>query len=437
MVFEGSSAAISHTGKVRSNNQDSGFAGANLFAVADGMGGHAGGDVASSIAIQRLAPLDTTYATTDDAQASLQAAATTAAGDLIRAAKDRPELAGLGTTVSAIIMVDEYAVIGHIGDSRIYLFRDDELTQITADHTFVQRLVDSGRITPEEARYHPRRSVLMRVLSDMDNDPELDMFVMPTLPGDRWLLCSDGLSGVVDELHIAKVMRQGLAPGRTADTLLKQALDGGAPDNVTIVLVDVGGQHPLSSGTATIVGSASNPSGILVPAARAGRSSWLHPVRQAANEPTHFEPAADYLEELIEEDKRRAKRRRVGWISALLVALLALVGAGFLAYNWTQTRYFVGADEDSVVIIQGVQQNIGPIVLSTAIEDTDILLADLPPYQRASVERTINARSLSDAEAIVERLQAGADAVKADEARQTATPTPTPTPAPTTDGGTP
>ncbi|WP_460797790.1 PP2C family protein-serine/threonine phosphatase [Microbacterium sp. GXF0217] len=435
MVFEGSSAAISHTGKVRSNNQDSGYAGANLFAVADGMGGHAGGDVASSVAIQRLAPLDTGYATTDDAQASLQAAVTTAAGDLIRAAKDRPELAGLGTTVSAIIMVDEYAVIGHIGDSRIYLFRDDELTQITADHTFVQRLVDSGRITPEEARYHPRRSVLMRVLSDMDHDPELDMFVMPTLPGDRWLLCSDGLSGVVDELHIAKVMRQGLAPGRTADTLLRQALDGGAPDNVTIVLVDVGGQHPLSSGTATIVGSASNPSGILVPAARAGRSSWLHPVRQAANEPTHFEPAADYLEELIEEDKRRAKRRRIGWISALLVALLALAGAGLLAYNWTQTRYFVGADEDSVVIFQGVQQNIGPITLSTPIEDTDILLADLPPYQRASVERTINARSLSDAEAIVERLQAGADAVKADEAQQTATPTPTPSP--TTDGGTP
>ncbi|WP_243228396.1 PP2C family serine/threonine-protein phosphatase [Microbacterium sp. CIAB417] len=424
MVFEGSSAAISHTGKVRSNNQDSGYAGANLFAVADGMGGHAGGDVASSIAIQRLAPLDTTYPSTDDAQASLQAAATTAAGDLIRAAKDRPELAGLGTTVSAIIMVDEYAVIGHIGDSRIYLFRDDELTQITADHTFVQRLVDSGRITPEEARYHPRRSVLMRVLSDMDNDPELDMFVMPTQPGDRWLLCSDGLSGVVDELHIAKVMRQGLAPGRTADTLLKQALDGGAPDNVTIVLVDVGGQHPLSSGTATIVGSASNPSGVLVPAARASRSSWLHPVRQAANEPTHFEPAADYLEELIEEDRRRAKRRRIGWISALLVALLALVGAGVLAYNWTQTRYFVGADEDSVVIFQGVQQNIGPITLSTPIEDTEILLADLPPYQRASVERTINARSLSDAMAIVERLRAGSTAVTGDE-------TPTPTPAPT------
>ncbi|WP_102193646.1 PP2C family protein-serine/threonine phosphatase [Microbacterium aurantiacum] len=432
MVFEGSSAAISHTGKIRSNNQDSGYAGANLFAVADGMGGHAGGDVASSIAIQRLEPLDQGYATTDDAQASLQAAVTTAAGDLIRAARERPELAGLGTTVSAIIMVDEYAVIGHIGDSRIYLYRDDALTQITADHTFVQRLVDSGRITPEEARYHPRRSVLMRVLSDMDSDPELDMFVMPTLPGDRWLLCSDGLSGVVDETHMLKAMRLGMAPGRTADNLLKQALDGGAPDNVTIVLVDVGGHHPLSSGTPTIVGSASNPSGILVPSARPARSSWLHPVRQAANEPSHFEPAAEYLEELIEEDRRRARRRRAGWIAGLLVVLAMLGVAAFAAYSWTQTRYFIGADDDSVVIFQGVQQNIGPITLSTPLDDTGILLADLPEYQRTRVESTITARSLADAMAIVDRLRSGAEA---NVIEQTPLPTPMPTTTPT--AGTP
>lgn len=429
MVFEGSSAAISHTGKVRSNNQDSGYSGANLFVVADGMGGHAGGDVASSIAISRMQPLDQPYASTDDAQASLQAAATTAAVDLIRAAKDRPELAGLGTTLSAIIMVDDYAVIGHIGDSRIYLYRDDALTQITADHTFVQRLVDSGRITPEEARYHPRRSVLMRVLSDMDSDPELDMFVMHTQPGDRWLLCSDGLSGVVDEAHILKAMRLGLPPGRTADNLLKQALDGGAPDNVTIVLVEVGGAHAMHSGTATIVGSASNPANITVPPVRAPRSSWLHPVRQAANDPSHFEPSSEYLEELIEEDRRRAKRRRLGWIAGMLVVLAALAFAAFAAYSWTQTRYFVGADEDSVVIYQGVQQNIGPITLSTPIQDTDILLANLPPYQRDSVERTITARSLSDAEAIVARLQAGADRVTGE------TPLPTPVPTPTSTEG--
>ena len=426
MVFEGSSAAISHTGKVRSNNQDSGYSGADLFVVADGMGGHAGGDVASSIAITRIQSLDHEYTSTDDAQAELQATATEIAGELIRASKDRPELAGLGTTLSALVMVEDHAVVGHIGDSRIYLFRDDALTQISADHTFVQRLVDAGRITPEEARYHPRRSVLMRVLSDMDADPELDMFVMPTLPGDRWLICSDGLSGVVDDEHVEKALRQGLAPGRTADILLKQALDGGAPDNVTMVIVDVGGVHPLSSGTPTVVGSAANPDGIPVPTARGTLTGWLHPNRQAANEPTHFEPEADYLEELIEEDRRRAKRRRIGWVIALIVALAALFGIGAVGYNWTQTRYYVGADEDSVVIYRGVQQSIGPISLSTPIEDTDILLANLPPYQRNSVERTISALSLSDAEAIVDRLRAGQEAVL--ENAPPVSPSPTPSP---------
>ncbi len=401
MVFQGSSAAISHTGKVRSNNQDSGYAGSNLFVVADGMGGHAGGDVASSIAITRLQALDRPYDSTSDAERALRDAISDAAVDLADTVNVRPELAGMGTTVSALIMVDDYAVIAHIGDSRIYLYRDGALTQITTDHTFVQRLVDSGRITPEEARYHPRRSVLMRVLGDMDTDPELDTFIMPTQPGDRWLLCSDGLSGVVDDPHTAKAMGLGLAPGRTADSLLKQALDGGAPDNVTIVIVDVGGQHPLFSGTPTIVGSASNPTGVEVPAARPGRTSWLHPNRQAANEPTHFEPAAEFLEELIEEDRRRARRRRIGWIVGLALVLVILAGAAWLGYQWTQTRYFVGADEDTVVIYQGVQQNIGPISLSTPYEDTEIPLDSLSDFARATVEGTISANSLSHARQIV------------------------------------
>ncbi len=407
MVFQGSSTAISHTGKVRSNNQDSGYAGSNLFVVADGMGGHAGGDVASSLAIARLQSLDHPYSSPPEAERALRDAIADSAAELVDTVAVRPELAGMGTTVSALVMVDDYAVIAHIGDSRIYLYRDDTLTQITTDHTFVQRLVDSGRITPEEARYHPRRSVLMRVLGDMDLDPELDTFIMPTQAGDRWLLCSDGLSGVVDDPHTAKSMALGLPPGRTADHLLKQALDGGAPDNVTIVLVDVGGQHPVFSGTPTIVGSASNPVGVEVPAARSGRSGWLHPNRQAANEPTHYEPAAEFLEELIEEDRRRARRRRIGWIAGL-VLVLGLITAGlFAAYNWTQTRYFVGADEDTVVIFRGVQQDIGPISLSTPYEDTGIPLDDLPTFRREIVENTISARSLEDAQRIVENIREG------------------------------
>ena len=272
------------------------------------MGGHAGGDVASSLAIARLERLDHPFESTSAAERALRDAIADAAIELIDTVHVRPELAGMGTTVSALVMVDDYAVIAHIGDSRIYLYRDDALTQITTDHTFVQRLVDSGRITPEEARYHPRRSVLMRVLGDMDPDPELDTFIMPTQPGDRWLLCSDGLSGVVDDPHTAKALGLGLAPGRTADNLLKQALDGGAPDNVTIVLVDVGRaasdllRHPHDRRLRVQPDRASR----CRPRAP-GAASWLHPNRQAANEPTHFEPAAEFLEELIEEDRRRAQ----------------------------------------------------------------------------------------------------------------------------------
>jgi len=405
MVFEGSSVAISHTGKVRSNNQDSGYSGSNLFAVADGMGGHAGGDVASSLAIHRLKDLDQAFPSTAVAERALRDAIADTATELIDTVVLRPELAGMGTTVSAVVMVDDHAVIAHIGDSRVYLYRDDALTQITTDHTFVQRLVDSGRITPEEARYHPRRSVLMRVLGDMDPDPEIDAFVMQTQPGDRWLICSDGLSGVVDDAHTSKVLGQGLAPGRTADLLLKQALDAGAPDNVTIVLVDVGGAHPVVSGTATIVGSASTPQGIEVPAARPGRTSWLHPGRQAANEPTHFEPAAEFLEEVIEEDRRRARRRRIWWLVGLVVVLAAIAASLFGAYQWTQTRYFIGPDDDSVVIYRGIPQDIGPISLSSVYEDTGILLADLRAYQRISVEQTISVRSLADAEARIDNLR--------------------------------
>jgi serine/threonine protein phosphatase PrpC len=410
MVFEGSSVALSHTGKVRSNNQDSGYAGSNLFVVADGMGGHAGGDVASSLAIRHLEDLDRPFASTAEAERTLRDTITETAADLIDMVARKPELSGMGTTVSALVMVEEYAVIAHIGDSRVYLLRDGQLTQITADHTFVQRLVDSGRITVEEARYHPRRSVLMRVLGDMDAHPEVDTFIMATQPGDRWLLCSDGLSGVVDDSHTAKALGQGLTPARTADLLLKQALDGGAPDNVTIVIVDVGGSHPVVTGTPTIVGSASTPLEVDVPAARPGWGGWLHPNRQAANEPTHFEPAAEFLEELIEEDRRRARRRRIGWIIGAVVVVVVLAIGTLLAYNWTQTRFFVGADENTVVIFKGIQQDLGPIPLSSEYEDTGILLDDLPSFSRQTVESTISAGSLAEAQEIVDRLRRTAEA---------------------------
>lgn len=153
-----------------------------------------------------------------------------------------------------------------------------------------------------------------------------------------------------------------------------------------------------------MVGSAATALKIDVPAQRSGRSGWLHPNRQAANEPSHFEPAEEFLEELIEEDRRRARRRRVTWIVGALVALALLVGAGFVAYSWTQTRYFVGTQDGQVVVFQGVQQNIGPISLSHPYEETGIDVSDLPPFERQTIEETISAGSLAEAREIVLRL---------------------------------
>lgn len=397
------SAAASNVGKIRSNNQDSGYAGYALFVVADGMGGHAGGDVASAIATKRIMEADRLYLSAQDAEFALQAALIAANSQLAETVFEHTELTGMGTTVSALVVLDDQVAIAHIGDSRIYLLRDGELSQITTDHTFVQRLVDSGRITEAEAMVHPRRSVLMRVLGDVEASPEIDTSILVTLAGDRWLICSDGLSGVVSNTGIGNALRSPIDAQHVADRLVKESLDGGAPDNVTIVVVDIGSGE-LRQGEPIVVGSASAPLafGEEPVRARAPRISSLrlHPVRE-----THFEPdSQDYLSELIEEDARRAVRRKVTWLAGILLLIVAIVGAAVLGYQWTQSRYFVGVEGSTVAIYQGIQQDLGPIKLSSVYQDTDLELNELRVYDRQQVERTINAASLRDAQLIVERL---------------------------------
>jgi PPM family protein phosphatase len=403
-------AAVSHTGKIRSNNQDSGYAGRELFVVADGMGGHAGGDVASAIAVNRIREADGDYETASEAEFALQSALIAANSLLAETVFEHPELTGMGTTVSALLRVGDEVAIAHIGDSRIYLFREGELSQVSVDHTFVQRLVDSGRITEEEAMVHPRRSVLMRVLGDVDASPEIDTLILATRPGDRWLICSDGLSGVVKNDDLLAALASKDAPKQVADRLVKQSLDAGAPDNVTVVILDIG---DVSRGDVVkdpvTVGSASAPLqfGEPKPTTRAARlpTLRLHPVRPATG-PTHFEPESDdYLDELIEEDERRARRRRLTWMIGLAVLVIAIVLAVLFGYQWTQSRFFVGASPaGKVAIYQGVQQNLGPIVLSHVYEESDVPVKSLPQYDKQLVQQTINADDLAAARAIVDQL---------------------------------
>lgn len=409
MATSSKSTAVSHVGKIRANNQDSGYAGTQLFVVADGMGGHAGGDVASAIALKRVMEADRQFASAADAEFALQSALSAANTMLAETVFEHPELTGMGTTVSAILRSGSQIAIAHIGDSRIYLLRDGTLKQITADHTFVQRLVDSGRITPEEAAVHPRRSVLMRVLGDVDAAPEIDTTVFDVLAGDRWLLCSDGLSSYVSDDKIAQALKSHPAVRDAADRLVKESLDQGAPDNVTVVVVDIDESGESASLPVIVVGSAAAP---LSFEGESGRrplrlpTLLLHPLKLTqAHEDSHFEPESDeYLDELILEDRRRARRRRITWLVGVVV-IVALIAAALVAgYRWSQSLYYVGADGQTVAIYRGIQQDLGPISLHSVYSQTSVQLNALPSYTRKTVEDTISAADLADATAIIKRL---------------------------------
>ncbi len=408
-------AARSDVGLVRANNQDSGFAGPHLLMVADGMGGHAGGDVASSIAVATMAPLDEEAHGPDQALSELDRALHEAQAALLARAKEEPKLKGMGTTVTALMRAGNKLVMAHIGDSRAYLLREGELVQITSDHTFVEYLVQTGRITPEEADVHPQRSVVMRVLGDHDVEIIPDLSVREAREGDRWLLCSDGLSGVVsaDTLKEALVMIADV--DECADRLIQLALRGGAHDNVTLIVADVVDLDTLPDGggpstARVVVGSAATirtPPTVAKdgPAARAAAlaRSTKHPV--------------DGGDELVEEadPPRRTWLRVLTWLAGAAV----LAGVVWAGYAWTQTQYFVGVHEGQVTVFQGIPQRIGSIELSTPIETNGQAVDALPDNVRERVEQTIAATSLANAREIAANAAAAAPQ-----------PVPTPTPSP-------
>ena len=398
-------AARSDVGLVRSNNQDSAYAGSHLLVVADGMGGHAGGDVASSVAIGRLAALDS-ETPASDIVATLEESVLEANQEILRRARDEPQLRGLGTTITALLRAEGKFALAHIGDSRAYLLRDEETVQITKDHTFVQRLLDEGRLTEDEAERHPQRSVLMRVLGDVDADPELDLSLRAAHAGDRWLLCSDGLSGLVSLDTNAATLKDIEDPGECADALVQLALKGGGPDNITCIVADVVDLDALPRGveapstTPQIVGSAARnrhrPTTASGPAAKAAAL-------------TREEPEIPYEDEDFSEEE---PPRRSPWPAVVVLALLVALLGGLLwgGYAWSQRQYYVGTDGTRVVLYQGLAQDLGPVSLSEPLEVTDIEIEDLPEITRQQVESTISASDREGADQIIDRLEQAAAA---------------------------
>ncbi|MDQ1541167.1 MAG: family protein phosphatase [Actinomycetota bacterium] len=388
-------AARSDVGLIRTNNEDAVYAGPRLVAVADGMGGHAAGDVASAVTIATLAPLDD-----DDPPSDLLGALDQSirqANDQLRQMMDADsELDGMGTTLTALLWSGSRLALAHIGDSRAYLMRDGELTQITHDHTLVQHMVDEGQLDEADIPTHPQRSVILRVLNGRP-DIEADLSVREARAGDRYLLCSDGLSGVVSK----DTLRDTLAlpdPEQVVDALIDLALRGGAPDNVTCVVCDVVEAAGTTSGAPVIGGSVADgdDARLREPDTAAGRAAALRDHRRpTTRRRTEDEPT----------------RRR--WRGPALVLVLVLVVAGALfggTWLYSQHQFYVGSNGQNVVVYKGINGRVLGISFSSPVENTGITMSSLPTFERQRVADTISARNRRDADRIVGQLHASPSA---------------------------
>jgi PPM family protein phosphatase len=393
--------AHSEIGLIRKNNQDSGYASPHLVVVADGMGGAAAGDLASAVAIDTIRKIE---APTEGKQMlGVLADAIHDANDKIaELIESDVSLEGMGTTVTGAMFDGVELGLAHIGDSRAYLLRDGRLERLTHDHTWVQSLVDDGKISETEAVIHPHRSLLLKVLNGQPtNDPDLTM--VPVQAGDRLMFCSDGVCGLIDDDVIAAGLQ---IPDldQAVERIVAESLHEGGVDNITVIVADV--VESGGSDEVMVLGAASDQP-IRVPGA---------PRRQLAEN----DEAEDTLVTRLAEpggptdDEERynpqvpsQRRFRRPLIGLLVLVLIAIAGLG-TAYAWMRTQYFVGADRDKVAIFQGLSENLPGLSLSRVYEVQQLAVSELPPFYQDQVKARIDVPSLDSARATIAELTAAA-----------------------------
>jgi len=404
-------AARSDVGQVRQGNEDSGYADPRLLIVADGMGGHAGGELASATAVATLAEISDEQLDQGEALTRLAGAVESAGSAIGLVVADSPDLAGMGTTVTALYWLQDAdgarIAIVHVGDSRAYLLREGDLSQITHDHTYVQTLVDAGRITEEEATQHPRRNLLMRALDGVQV-AEPDLSVREARLGDRYLLSSDGLHGLVSHDEIAEILGS-REPTVCVTELVDLALSRGAPDNVTVVVAHVV-EGSSAVAAPVVVGAAGEPRvRARLPRVHFPEDAQVDPNAPDLPPPLEGGPPTSELPMVVADPPARtrrpwSRRRRItAWtiavVGVILVSLLALVLAGSA---WVRSQWYVGVSDGSVAVYQGV--STFP-TLSTLVTVTDIPIADLPPLEAGLVTNGISAQGREGADAIVAGLR--------------------------------
>jgi PPM family protein phosphatase len=448
-------AARSHVGLIRDGNEDSGYASARLLVIADGMGGQAAGEIASAVAVETLAELDSPHTTglSGDPVRDLDDRVKLANNKIRAIIAQQPELEGMGTTVTALFLAGgSHFAFAHIGDSRAYRLRGGVLEQISTDHTWVQRLIDEGQITPDEAERHPQRSLLMRALGTT-SEVDLDLTVLDVQAGDRYLLCSDGLSGFVPFNTMASTLAGYGDPHHAAETLIQHALRGGGADNITCIVADAYEQTPPGSRPPSqaetqylelpvVVGAAAENQASGMPSYSSVPSrpdadpadpgvTGLIPTAAAVPPPSpmpqHQPGHGDTAElEAVVADPEPHRRRR--WVRPTIITgtcVVVLAGLATGGYYWTQQQYYVGADSAGhVAIYQGVDFSLAGIKLSHVYSSETVAVAGLPTSERSQVDSSITATSLGDAQNIVSTLSSLAAECAALEATPATSSTP-------------
>jgi protein phosphatase len=404
------------------------------------MGGHAGGERASATAVATLADMADEDLGQGEALTRLAQAVESAGSTIGLVVADSPELAGMGTTVTGLYWLSDgdgaRIAIVHVGDSRAYLLRDEELSQITHDHTYVQTLVDAGRITEEEAHTHPRRNLLMRALDGVQV-AEPDLSVREARLGDRYLLCSDGLHGVVSTEEIARILGS-REPTVCVTELVDLALQRGAPDNVTVVVAHViEGQD--ASALPVVVGAAGEPRGrARLPRVHVPDDAQVDP--NAPDRPPLIDggPPTSELPTIAAGAARPApppwsrRRRLTVWALGIGAAILiGIIAIALVGSAWVRSQWYVATSSGSVAVYQGVSTFPS---LSTLVAVTDIPVVDLPPLEAGLVTNGISAQSQEGADAIVAGLRdrACVSIPRPPYCSPLPSPAPAPTPSPST-----
>ena len=382
----------SHVGKVRKGNEDALLLRDSVYAVADGMGGHLAGEVASATALEPVEQLDGRIFQDDTTAVTALRDAVVAANERVsRLAQENPDYRGMGTTLTAALVEGRRLHVAHVGDSRAYLLRDGQFSQLTDDHTLVQHLVDEGQITREEAAHHPQRSVVTRAIG-VSEDVDVDSMSLELVPGDQLLLCSDGLTGVVEDEAIARTLLETEDPDAAVATLIELANAAGGPDNITVLLLryedpdaDQGPSGRTIAISSRVESDDRNWAGEMGRYASLTRGGPLTPEQQ--------------------DEEGRSAGAILGRASAIVIAIAVIGGLMFGGTQFLLSRsFFVGVDGNQVVVFEGVNRDIGPFELYRVAERSEVALDDVQQWYRPQLQAGRPAADLGDARALIRNL---------------------------------